>query len=180
MKTEIISPKINFRKIVLFFCGVIGLVGTWFFLWILLAAATEGWLVPWDTVPGRPPLGTIARTINDFFEIAPGAVLPSTFFVLVSLVVFLLRFTRSDNKVSLLFFFAASNFVFGVLVILLASFSLQLPNLWLSQPRPRFDTGFHQTWPAIVITVILVMFLFALQLRWNLSSESESSNVSEL
>jgi len=180
MKAEFIPSQIEFRKTVLFFCGIIALVGTWFFLWIWLAAATEGWLVPWDTAPGRPPVGTIARTVNDFFEVAPGAILPSTFFVLVSAILFVLRFTRTGNKVSLLFFFAVSNFIFGVLAILLTSVAHQLPHLWLSQPRPRLDIGFHQTWPAIVITAILIIFLFAVQLRWSLSLRPESPNISEM
>lgn len=169
MQAEFSIPRIDFRKAALFLCGIIALAGTWFFLWVWFAAMTEGWLVPWDTAPGCPPVGTLARTINDFFEVAPGAYLPATLFVLADAGILALRLRRDGNRAIWPFFFAVSNLAFGVLATILAIFSHQLPNLWLPQPRPEFDTGFHRTWPAIAITTILITVLFTVQSKWSLS-----------
>ena len=146
---------------------------TWLFLGLWLAAMTEGWLVPWDSAPGRPPIGISARTINDFFEGTPGAILPCTLFVLASASIFALRLTRSDRRTQLPLFFAVSNLILVVVATLVAIFAHQLPDLWLSQPRPTPDLGFHQTWPAIVMTSILLTSLLVAQCKWRLPAGLE-------
>lgn len=35
-----------------------------------------------------------------------------------------------------------------------------LPDLWLSQPRPMPDIGYHRTWPSLLITLILLGLLY--------------------
>jgi hypothetical protein len=169
MQTEFSAPKIDLRQTALFLCGVAALAGIWFVLWMWFLLMTEGWLVPWDTTSIRPPVGSLVRTINDFFEVAPGGYLPATLFVLADASIFVWRFRRVGNRMLLPFFFAISNLAFGVLATVLAILSHQLPNLWLPQPRPEFDAGFHLTWPAIASTAILVTILFTVQLKWSLS-----------
>jgi hypothetical protein len=39
----------------------------------------------------------------------------------------------------------------------------QLPDLWLPKPRPPIDVGYHRTWPALLVTVVLLVILFLVQ-----------------
>jgi len=142
------------------------LVGTWSFSFMWIAAATEGWLVPWDCVcaPLRPPLGTWERAVNDFFEALPGAILPSVVVILVSTSIFVARITRrTANMVLLPLAFAATNIAFFLADAFLVSLAHQLLDLWLPQPRPPIDVGYHRTWPAISVTTVLVIILFVVQ-----------------
>jgi len=55
------------------FCAYIFLFISWFVIFMMIAAVTEGGLAPWDTTRFRPPLGAWERTLNDFFEGGLGA-----------------------------------------------------------------------------------------------------------
>lgn len=157
------TPFTNLIKNVVFVGGVCALIGVWYLCWVWLAALTEGLLVPWDTTPMRPALGTWERTVNDFFENPPGAYLPATLFVLANVLLFTSQLKRGAPTTGLPLMFALTNVVFLLVSTLLTIAAHQLPELWLHQPRPVFDAGYHQTWPAIVVMIGLVTLLFVLQ-----------------
>jgi hypothetical protein len=163
----------DLKRVALLVSGIILLSGTWYALFRFIAGVTEGWLAPWDTWP-HPPLGTWERTVNDFFETYPGAFLPSSAVILASAALFVLRMTRSEDKVLLPWLFAVTNLLFIVVDAVLAIFAHQLPNLWLPQPRPEIDIGYHYTWPAFVVTVFLLILLFIAQARLKLAQKSSS------
>ncbi|MCK4450681.1 MAG: hypothetical protein KAX26_08830 [Anaerolineae bacterium] len=148
------------RKALIFVGGTLLLLATWYILYIWVAAMTEGWLVPWDTVPGRPPVGDWQRTVNDFFETRPGAVLPAAIVIGISALLFLIRVVRERNKTFLPLGFAATNLLFSIADTILVIPVHRLPDLWLPKPRPVLDVGYHRTWPAIAVTTILLLVLF--------------------
>lgn len=132
---------------------------------------TESWLVPWDLwgEPVRPPVGTFSRSVNDFFESGLGSYLPALIITVVSLSLFIVKATFLKRKRILLpWLFAISNFIFLLSSLVLAFVGWQLGDLWLSQPRPEIDLGYHRTWPMIVMTMILLAFLLITQARVNL------------
>lgn len=145
--------------------GLALLTLTWFFLFLWLAAMTEGWLAPWDVAPGRPPLGTLARSLNDFFEGAPGVYLLAALVIIVSAGLFVARLSRPGDKTWLPLEFAAENVAFVLAVGMLANVAHQLPNLWLPQPRPAMDVGYRRTWPALVIMATLLFVLLRVQYK---------------
>ena len=157
----------NPKKAVVFGSGTLLLVGTWFFLFVMIAVMTEGWLVPWDCIgpPERPPLGTWARTVNDFFEVPPGSILPGVVFIVASASIFVVGTARTTNRALLPWAFAATNVIFFLLDSYLVMGAHQLPDLWLPQPRPPLDAGYHRTWPAIVVTIALLIVVLVVQSR---------------
>ena len=152
--------------------GTLLLFGTWYILYLWVAAMTEGWLVPWDTVPDRPPVGTWQRTVNDFFEVRPGAVLPAAIVIVISMLLFVIRVVRERNRTFLPLGFAATNLLFAIVDTILVIPVHRLPDLWLPKPRPVWDVGYHRTWPAIVVTTILLLVLFWTQwMGWPLKGK---------
>lgn len=135
-------------------------VAIWCFVWVWLAAMTEGWLSPWDTAPFRPAIGTWERTTNDFFETSPGAVLPAMAFIAADLALLLTALRSQGSKSGLVVASAALDLVYVVLTSTLAIFAHRLPTLWLAQPRPDLDYGYHLTWPAIVVALMATKALF--------------------
>lgn len=167
MDTQVLDTRVGWelKKTEVFIGGTLLLVGTWCLLFMFTAAMTEGWLAPWDTVPVefRPPVGSWQRSLDDFFEAWPGAILPGIVVVLVSASIFVIRTVRTMNRVLLPLAFAATNFIFILVDSFLATLAHRLPNLWLPQPRPSIDAGYHRTWPAILVTTILLIILLLVQ-----------------
>lgn len=141
-------------------------IAIWCFVWVWLAAMTEGWLAPWDTAPFRPAIGTWERAMNDFFETSPGAVLPATAFVAADLVLLLTALRSQGSKSGSVVGSAMLDIAYVVLTSILAIFAHRLPSLWLAQPRPGLDYGYHLTWPAIVVALVTTVALFIVKRRF--------------
>lgn len=165
-------------QIAVFVGGTLLLLATWCFLFVWVAAMTEGWLVPWDCLcaADRPPLGTWQRIANDFFEVPPGSVLPALLFIGVGGSIFAIRAARSTNRALVPWAFAASYGVFFLVQIILVLSAHRLPDLWLPQPRPPLDVGYYRTWPAILITTVLASVLFLVQCRMAVEANREAHN----
>jgi len=155
------------KKMVVFVSGTLLLVATWCFLSLFVWVATEGWLVPWDCLnrAERPPLGSWERTVNDFFEVPPGSILPGVVFTVVSASIFVVRTVKATDRAVLPWVFAGTNIIFFLVVSFAVIRAHELPDLWLPQPRPPIDVGYHRTWPAILTTTVLVGVLFLVQSR---------------
>ena len=63
--------------------------------------------------------------------------------------------------------FAIANVAFLLIGFVFVSVTLsnRLPDLWLPQPRPPVDVGYHRTWPDILVTGVLLGLLFWVQGR---------------
>jgi hypothetical protein len=177
METQTIDKKARWplQKTGLFLGGMLFLVGTWYFLLLWIMGMTEGWLVPWDTVPGRPPLGTWQRTVNDFFEVPPGAILLAIVVVTISVIIFVARVAQAEHRAWLPLTFAATNLVFMLADTVLAILAHQLPDLWLPKPRPPIDVGYHRTWPALLVTVVLLVILFLVQSKVSFTNDQNDA-----
>lgn len=169
MDTQTVDRRVgwNLKKAVVFGGGALLVVGTWCLLFVMIAAMTEGWLVPWDCIcpPERPPLGTWARTVNDFFEVPPGSILPGVVFIVASASIFVIGPARTTNRALLPWAFAVTNVIFFLVDSFFVMGAHQLPDLWLPQSRPPLDVGYHRTWPAILVTGVLLVVLFLVQCR---------------
>ncbi len=152
--------------------GVGVLIGTWAVLFVTVAAVTEAWMVPWDVRPGRPPIGSTARALNDFFETTPGSILPASLLVAASAVLFAIRMVLSTERSRLPWVFAILNLLFLFLGIPLAASAHLLPYIWLSQPRPEPDIGYHLEWPSAISLLIFEGLL--LWAQWRFTSPRRS------
>jgi len=100
---------------------------------------------------------------NDFWQVPPGALLPSVVFVVVNASIFVARTVRTTDRALLPLAFAATNMIFFLVGAFLATLAHRLPDLWLPEPRPPIDLGYHRTWPAILVTTVLLIVLFVAQ-----------------
>jgi hypothetical protein len=155
----------NMRQRAAFTGGTAVLVVIWCFLFLWMAAMTEGWLAPWDCVDIslRPPVGTWHRTVNDFFEGPPGFSLPPVAFVAIGATIFAAGAVRSAKRPLLPWAFAGTYAMFFLVQIILVPLADRLPDLWLPQPRPALDVGYYRTWRAILATAALALALFLVQ-----------------
>ncbi|MEM7134890.1 MAG: hypothetical protein AAF702_52015 [Chloroflexota bacterium] len=132
------------------------LIFAWTVLFYWMLGLTEGLLVPWDIHPGRPPLGTWSRAVNDFFETPPGSWLPATLVWLINLILLLYRLLSRPE--SFLFLeFAAISFLFIILDLLLIMIVTVILNL---TGIDIVTINFYHKIPGIICTVALLGLLF--------------------
>ncbi|MCL6431396.1 MAG: hypothetical protein K6V36_11160 [Anaerolineae bacterium] len=170
---------------------VLVLGGSWFVLFIFLdLAITPGMLAPYEWcplfpqpnngIPLKPPRGTWERAVNDFFEHRPGRCVPGVLLVASSAIPLVGTLVRREVKPGLLLALVATNPLFLVVYALASHPVSDLPLLWLPQPRPECDTGYHLTWPRFLLFVVLSALLVYGQwwLRSLWSSRSRDSATS--
>ena len=143
--------------------GYLFLLISWGIMLIMLMAFTEGWLVPWDTYSLRPPVGGWERTINDFFEGMPGAILPTLLILSPSLAMYGTAWRQTKYKASLTWGFVVVNSLFLGAEAFLSSWAITWNATQLPQPRPLMDVGYHLTWPALAVTGCLCLVLWGMQ-----------------
>ncbi len=145
--------------------GLLMLAATWYAMFWWLAAMTESLLAPWDTAPGRPPMGTLARSVNDFFEDAPGAYLPAATAVAAGVALLVVRAVQGRWRAWLPALLASTYALFVVLDVLAFILNGLLVERWLPSPRTGYDLGYHRAWPGILLTVVLLALLYWAQWR---------------
>lgn len=122
------------QRAVLLLSGLLGfglLLASWAFLHLFLLAWTEGVLAPWDLVDtNEPPLGTLPRTLNDFFEGPRGAYVPSLLVVVGGALMFALRFARTGPRVAVFWSGVGANVAFLVRLFAAYYSSVALKMLW--------------------------------------------------
>lgn len=156
-----------------FIGGLILLTATWLGSWIWFVTVTEGLLVPWDTIPIRPPVGTLERTINDFFEVPPGAYSLAVLFLALDAVLFIIRLWNAASKTWLPLIFAITNALFLLITTVLISWARALTDLWL--PYPLLGVGFGRNGLAILGTIVSTGTLLIIQTKF-LTVESKQSS----
>lgn len=159
---------------VMLIAGVFALILVWYIAFWYIAVRTEAMLAPWDQWGNlRPPTGTWQRELNDFFDREPNYYLPGIAIIAVNLVLLLKGMARSvtgEIRYHLPLAFALTNLAFLVSSFLSIFILYPLPDLWLPQPRPTIDVGYHRTWPALLVTGALLVGLFWWE--WRLGSPS--------
>ena len=72
---------------------------------------------------------------------------------------------RRRRRTLLPWAFAVLNAAFFGATFVLATRAWGLALLWLPQPRPEVDLGYHRTWPGIVLLVVLLALYYLAQWR---------------
>lgn len=155
--------------------ATVSLVVSWGFLLqgyeMVAGPLLAPWTHPWPAFP-RPAAGTCERTLNDFFARAPGLYLPAGLVVGGSMVLFLSGMARARLRIVPPLAFLGSNVLFSLLLIaiyaLMVPLTRRLPDLWLPQPRPEPDVGYHRTWPELLLHAVLAALLLWSQSRLRL------------
>jgi hypothetical protein len=138
--------------VLVFAAGAILLAGSWYILYRWIMLDTQALLVPWYcdcTWDTRPALGTVARTINDFF-LGPGDDLPSLLFVSLGMALFIVKTRRARDKTWLPLFFLLANLLFIAADLALTSLSWSLSDWVVGTRGGIVDAGYHRTWYGIV------------------------------
>ncbi len=168
------------RSIALAIAGILTVAVTWYVLFWFILLSTERTLVPWDMFGLQvPPPNTWERQLNDFFNRAPGSLLPALLVVSVSVWLFVTRFHQADDYATqfrLFLIFATTNLVFMLVSLFLIVPLRDLSNLWLPQPRPPIDVGYHRTWVDLLGTTILILLLLLAQAKGTKLQRAERSH----
>jgi len=144
--------------------GLLGLLISWYGLFVWLAGMTEGWLAPWDTTSLRPAIGTWPRTVNDFFEGPPGSLIPSWTVLGISAGIFALRVVRGRDRRWLPWSFAALNLGFVVVTSICSIIAWHLPALdVLRAEGVAPQHGYERTWAPLGVALLLLLALFLAQ-----------------
>lgn len=148
--------------------GSLALVLTWYLLFWFMTLATGRILAPWDQWASlAPPQDAWQRQLNDFFSRNITQYLAALVVIGISGILFLAGMFQSASNVrdKLPLAFALTNLAFLLVAFLLIVPAGYLPDLWLPQPRPSIDVGYHRTWLDILITGVLLGLLFWVQRR---------------
>ncbi len=150
----------------IFALGILVLLASGVVLYFWISLGTEALLAPWpcDCSGYRPPaVGTMQRTLNDFFA-GPGRDVPSLIFVLVTGAIVAIRTRHAKNRTWLPLLFAMAN------VVLLAAHIVAISLAWslsdsIVGPRVGIDAGYHRTWYGIAATCIFWIAFWLVLLR---------------
>lgn len=163
-----------------FLLGVVLLLGTWVVLYWTESLFTESHLVGYYCCVSEqdlPAMGTLERTISDFFRTSPGKHWPSLLFVSVSASIFTTRMRKARGKVWLPFVFALFNIFYLVVDFWLMGVSWSISD-WVVGPLRGAYKGYHRTWYGIVSQS---SFVGCLLFRYSMgessrNNEGENSN----
>ncbi|HLV35990.1 MAG TPA: hypothetical protein VKY59_12780 [Spirillospora sp.] len=147
------------RKII----GITALPLTWLLLFYTFVLLTTFILVPWDTAVVRPEPGTWQRTVNDFFETAPGQY---SFALLLTGLSAVLAWSALRRQPVFALRLALVNVIFAALLFAVFMLAAVLNNAVFPYPAgvlydPTYH-GFHRS----VIPGMAVMLACALWLGW--------------
>ncbi len=150
----------------IFALGILLLLATGFVMYLWISIGTEALLVPWQcecTWDTRPAVGTMQRTLNDFFG-SSGRDVPSLFFVLVTGAIMAIRTRHAKNRTWLPLLFAMANMVLLAAHVVAISLAWSLSDSIVG-PRVGIDAGYHRTWYGIAATGILWIAFWLVLIR---------------
>jgi hypothetical protein len=158
---ETLTRPVPYRKSVLsilFVLGIVVLVGTWMALYWGESLFTESHLVGYYccvTEQDLPALGTLERTLSDFFRTLPGMHPPSLVFVGVNVCLFAISMRRGGGSYWWLpFLFVAFNVLYLLVDFELMAASWAIGDRLLG-PQTSVYKGYRRTWYGILLHLML-------------------------
>lgn len=140
----------------------------WFVGYLWLMGMTEGLGAPWDIAPVRPPLGHWQRTLNDFFESAPGMYLPTIIFFGVEICLYMYTVIRTQTvKIASLVFGLSIIVAMNVNVLIalpIRQFFIRIP-AHLTPADWLYHGDFRREWPLSLVGLAIIVILFWVQPR---------------
>jgi hypothetical protein len=164
--------------LVLFWLGVVLLIGTWIVLYWSESLFTESHLVGYScfvTEQDLPAPGTLERMASDFFRTSPGMHLPSVVFVAANVGIFGISawYARKRKRWWLPFLFVAFGALYLPTDLCLVRVSWLISD-WFVGPQTSAYKGYHRTWYGIVLHLMLWFGYFVVLSRVSIKLRSES------
>jgi hypothetical protein len=160
---------VNWRKFGvrggMFLSGLVALGVTWYIVYSMIIVATSFYLVPWDVSIVRPTEGTLAKAVNDFFEVPPGSVLPAWIFLVVSVGLFLRAWRKKGFVSELPWRFALLNVLFIFAQVAVFGGGILLNNLLIPFPVNAPDEGFHRSIFSLLLEAVAIFFYIKAQIH---------------
>lgn len=124
----------------------------WIALFPFLTVLTEIMLVPWsEASPAeRPPVGTTARSVNNFFRTRPGVLIPAGITLSASLITLAAALLRAPARAELPWLWVAVGLI-GLLINLSALLILPPLGFCFSGCAP---ISYAQRWPGILLLLV--------------------------
>jgi hypothetical protein len=144
---------------VLFWLGVVLLIGIWIVLYWSESLFTESHLVGYSccvTEQDLPAPGTLERMASDFFRTSPGMYLPPLVFVAANVGIFAISvwYARKRKRWWLPFLFVAFGALYLPTDLCLVRVSWLISD-WLVGPPASVYKGYHRTWYGVVLHLVL-------------------------
>ena len=155
------------RRVVplVYLLSIVLLLATWGALYWSEALFTESHLVGYYCCVSEqdlPAIGTLERTLSDFFGTSLGKHLPSLLFISIIAAIFLRGMRKKRGNVWLPFLFVLLGLLYLVVDFWLINISWSISNS-LVGPQTSAYKGYHRTWYGIALHLILwAGFFFAL------------------
>lgn len=143
--------SVNRIKPVLFWLGVLLLVGTWGILYGVEALFTESHLVGYYCCISEqelPATGTFERAVNDFFRYPPGQHLLPMLFTLINISLFMTTLSVARQKYWIPYLFIFFNIIYVAIDFELIGASWFISD-WINGPQTTVYKGYHRTWYGI-------------------------------
>ncbi len=166
------------NKPLLFVIGVLVLLGTWTVLYWWESVFTESHLVGYYCCVSEqdlPAIGTMERTLSDFFRASPGKQFPGLLFLVTCAAIFVIGPRRArDEYWWLPFLFSVFNILYFGASLVLVELSWSFSNS-LVGPKTGAYAGYHRTWFGIALHITLwgVFFLTVSQTAFRLVNRTE-------
>jgi hypothetical protein len=148
-----------------FLTGLMALGISWYVVYGIMIVATSLYLVPWDVSIVRPTEGTLAKAVNDFFEVPPGSVLPAWILLVVSIGLFLRAWRKKGFVSELPWRFALLNVLFIFAQVAVLGGGILLNNLLIPFPVNAPDEGFHRSIFPLLLEAVAIFFYIKAQIH---------------
>lgn len=159
-------PNVSKARQVLPFClGILFLIGTWDIIFASEALFAESHLASYYcclTPQELQKIGTLERTVSEFFHAFPGEGLPGVLFISANLAIFVSAWRKTPKASWLPFVFVLFNFLYVLVDFAAIALSWTISNAIVG-PQITPYKGYYRTWYGIVLHFVLWgVFLFAL------------------
>jgi hypothetical protein len=163
---------------ILFWIGVVLLLGTWIVLYWSESLFTESHLVGYYccvTEQDLPTPGTLERMASDFFRTSPGMHLLPLVFVVANAGIFGISVWHARKRKCwwLPFLFVAFGTLYLPTDLCLVRVSWLISD-WLVGPLTSAYKGYHRTWYGVVLHLMLWLGYFVMLSRVSIKLRSES------
>lgn len=145
------------------------LILTWYAMFVFVTLRLGGTLVPWEMWGAQlPASGSWEQTVNDLFRSTAVRSVCATIAISPSVVAFCFAVRQQTSRFARQWLpaaFAITNIGFIILLIATVPLANWFADIWLPQPRPQIDVGYHRTWLGFVFLCVLLTLLYIVQIK---------------
>lgn len=130
------------------------LIACWLVIFYVLTFITQLTLAPWDTAVERPAIGTWQRTLNDFFESAPGHFAISAPLTLACIILSAVTLRRNQAALNRLLLI---HLTFAPILLAMWMGAVVVNNAVYPYPPVLYDPNYHGYYRSVIPMAAVVV-----------------------